>query len=286
MKTEIINITPQLAAEWLKFNTDNRPLRRTVVNGFKDAIKRGEYMSTHQGIAFADDGTLLDGQHRLTAISELRDGIFPMLVTRDINRDAFRVMDIGIKRTAADALHEDRRLVETARLIAILCDTSRSSITPTMLLPIIEEIQDTHTDLLLFAPRMVKTWASAPVRCAAITQILSGIDTDYVKLIYRALVNAEFDVMPKVAQSLVRAQLAGTVRASAAADMFARCLIVFDPSRQNQTKIQIKDTRAAIGQLRAIMTRALIKQKNAAPDEAATKSASASNYSRVARRKG
>lgn len=283
MKAEIVNVTPQMAADWLQANTENRPLRRTVVNGLKESLSRGEYIPTHQGIAFSEDGTLLDGQHRLTAISELRDGLFPMLVTWGVAKDAFKVMDIGVKRTAADALKEERRLVEVARLIAVMLDTSKGSVTPTMLIPIIDRICGYHEDLVCFAPRQVKTWSSAPVRAAAVVSMMMGIDRDYVKLVYRSLVNSEFSLMPKIAQALVKAHNNGTVRAAAVADMFARAMTVFNPEKADVERILIKDPYRSVEIVRAIFSHVLAAKKKAAP-EGAAKSASVVNYNRAKRR--
>lgn len=61
-------VTPKMAAEWLKLNTANRKLRRWWASAIASAIKRGEYVCTHQGVAFSASGVLLDGQHRLVAI--------------------------------------------------------------------------------------------------------------------------------------------------------------------------------------------------------------------------
>lgn len=276
MKAEIVNVTPSMALEWLKFNTNNRPLRRTVVNGFKLALQRGEYIATHQGIAFGTDGVLLDGQHRLTAISELRDGIFPMVVTWGVPNDAFKVMDIGVKRSAADSLGEDRRIVEVARLIAVVCDTKRTTVTPTMLIPIIDRIAYFHEGLLAFAPKKCRGWSSAPVRAAAVVSALNGSDFDYIRTVYRALVMSDFAIMPPVAHSLVKSVNNGAVRPSATWDMLSRCMVVFDPKNAHLSKIQIKDNSKSQGTIRACFADITFNgdeseapKKKAAPESAA-----------------
>jgi hypothetical protein len=289
MKAEIVNVTPAKALEWLKFNTDNRPLRRTVVNGLKMALQRGEYVQTHQGIAFGVDGALLDGQHRLTAISELRDGVFPMLVAWGVPNDAFKVMDIGIKRSAADSLKEDRRLVEVARLIAVICDTKRTTVTPTQLLPIIDRIQHTHESLVAFAPRSIRTWSAASVRTAAVVSVLTRVDFDYVKTIYRSLVMCDYAAMPSVGHALVKAVNNGGARASDVLDMVARCMVVFDPKNAQLTKIQIKDNSKAVGIIRArfaditFLPEESYLDKKKAPNESGANGVLQANYSRLAR---
>jgi hypothetical protein len=251
MKTEIVNITPQMASEMLALNVNNRPLRRSMVEGLKLSFLRGEYVQTHQGIAFDKDGNVLDGQHRLTAISELRDGSFPMLVTRDVSNDAFRVMDIGAKRTNADALRlDDRRVVELARMIAGICVSRKSNVTPTMLLPIIEVVERTHSSLLAFCPSNSKTWSASAVRLAAVMSMVNGNDHEYVKTVYRSLVLSDFDAMPPVVRALYKSHVNGFVRISDTADILTRCLAAFSFKKMMQTRVQVNDTTAALALVR------------------------------------
>ena len=64
MKTEVIVVSPALAKKWLDKNTVNRRVYPSVVTGLVEAIERGEWICSHQGIAFSKSGRLLDGQHR------------------------------------------------------------------------------------------------------------------------------------------------------------------------------------------------------------------------------
>ena len=68
MRSRTVTITPKRAAEMLEHNGHNRPLTRTRVREFAEAMKRGDWQLTHQGIAFDTDGQLKDGQHRLAAM--------------------------------------------------------------------------------------------------------------------------------------------------------------------------------------------------------------------------
>lgn len=61
-------------------------------------IRLGQFMLTHQGIAIADDGYCLDGQHRLKTI--LDEGLSAALtVARHVPNEIFPVIDAGMKRT-------------------------------------------------------------------------------------------------------------------------------------------------------------------------------------------
>lgn len=265
MKTVNTVVTPQIASDWLKSNTNNRPIRRTYVDTIKIALRRGEYVQTHQGIAFDDAGVLIDGQHRLTAISELRDGAFPMLVTWGVSSAAFKVTDGGLKRTASDALKEDQRTVEVARLIATICAKTRGGVTPTALIPYIEIIRDVHADLVGFCGASTKTWTAVSARTAAVVSVLRGVDFDYVKSIYRALAHADFAAMPPVAQALYRSHVNGVINAQARNDALARFMIVFDPKKSKITRIQISDSSFAMDIVRETFSDVIELQ--AVPDE-------------------
>lgn len=245
MKTEIVNVTPKLAAKYLQRNTANRPIRRTVVDGIKDSFMRGEYIPSHQGIAFSSDGILLDGQHRLIAISELDSGSFPMLVSSGIDPVAFKVMDVGLKRSAADALQEDKRLIETAGVFASICNKSKLKPTPTRIIPFAERIRDIHNDLISYCGSISKTWSAVNIRAAAVLTIMNGGDSDYVKSVYRALVLTDIEAMPTSAKSLLKSYLAGAMNIRDKGDTITRCLVVFDKKRSANKQIKVFDTQVA-----------------------------------------
>lgn len=103
MRSKVQTITPAKAAEWLEANTQNRPISKRTVEGFAEAMRRGEWKVTHQGIAFDETGALVDGQHRLAAIVEAGLPV-EMTVFTQVPADGFDVLDTGKKRNAADVL--------------------------------------------------------------------------------------------------------------------------------------------------------------------------------------
>lgn len=68
MDFQIIDITPQMAAEFLSKNTFNRNVSSVAVRKYAADMKNGKWRLNHQGIAFDENGVLVDGQHRLLAI--------------------------------------------------------------------------------------------------------------------------------------------------------------------------------------------------------------------------
>ncbi len=263
LQTKVVRVTPLLARKWLEHNTINRPLRRSVVDGYLSMYARGEHRLTHQGIAFSETGELLDGQHRLTAISELPETFaVDMMVTRGLSTAAFEAIDLGLKRTHADVLRRPAGLAAVARFLAVLNDQRHSAITPQSLIPYVEGIERYYDALIGFCPKNTKTWSSAAVRAAAILQIMSGSDKDYVSITYYALNHAEFDSMSHVAQALFRQQVKGLIRPHGM-DMFCRAFKAFDNRNQNLNTIQISDTSTLVTKARETVLSKVLGQKKA-----------------------
>jgi hypothetical protein len=107
----IETITPANAAEYIKRNTINRPLRERHVNKLASEMTAGRWLTTHQGIAFDEHGNVLDGQHRLYAIVKSKRPA-KMMVTRGLqskvngtaNLFTMDVIDCGRMRSTADQL--------------------------------------------------------------------------------------------------------------------------------------------------------------------------------------
>lgn len=103
VRSKVQTVTPTKAEQWLEANTTNRPISKSVVRGFAEAMKRGEWVVTHQGIAFDVNGVLIDGQHRLAAIVEA-DVPVEVMVFSEVADGTFDVLDTGKRRNAADVL--------------------------------------------------------------------------------------------------------------------------------------------------------------------------------------
>jgi hypothetical protein len=68
LRSQWIEVTPALAKKWLENNFRNRPLREDTVKAYARDMALGQWVYTHQGIAFNDKDELIDGQHRLKAV--------------------------------------------------------------------------------------------------------------------------------------------------------------------------------------------------------------------------
>lgn len=76
-------ITPAMASAWLAKNKRNRKIAKRRVESYAREMANGNWMEHHQGIAFYEDGTLADGQHRLAAVVQAGVPV-PMMVTRGV----------------------------------------------------------------------------------------------------------------------------------------------------------------------------------------------------------
>lgn len=100
---ETVHVTPAIAAEMLTANTRNRHLRRNVVMAYAADMRDGHWMFNGEPVRFADDGSLIDGQHRLQAVIEA-DVTIPMVIIRGLPADTQETVDTGARRNFADML--------------------------------------------------------------------------------------------------------------------------------------------------------------------------------------
>ena len=101
--SQIIDITPAMATEWLERNPDNRPITDSKVSQYSHDMKNGKWDMNGETIKIAIDGTLLDGQHRLWAI--FKTGVtVPIMVVTNLPRSCFATIDTGRPRSGADAI--------------------------------------------------------------------------------------------------------------------------------------------------------------------------------------
>ena len=97
-----IFITKELADQYLDANPRNRTKKIVNIDRLKNDLLHGRFECTHQGIAIAEDGELIDGQHRLVAISETGIGAWCWVC---FNAPKSTKIDIGSSRNNRDSLY-------------------------------------------------------------------------------------------------------------------------------------------------------------------------------------
>jgi hypothetical protein len=110
MTTQYELITPEAALDLIAATPDTpqddgtllqRKQGRERVTVLTEAFRRGEYVTTHQGIAINGKGQVVDGLHRLKSAFDAEEALLT-LVTRDLPEAAMPVIDIGKARSNSD----------------------------------------------------------------------------------------------------------------------------------------------------------------------------------------
>lgn len=111
---EIRDIGPKEAESYMLRNTDNRPFRESRARDLMRIINAGLYMFNGEPMIFADDGSMMTGQHTCSAVIETGKTIRKMVV-RGVPRSAFPTIDQAAKRNGGDILSNR---VESSRSVA------------------------------------------------------------------------------------------------------------------------------------------------------------------------
>lgn len=99
MTAEECFITPDMAMDFLRHNERNRKLSPTHIGSMVMDMQNGTWDRSPSGIAFDENGDLVDGQHRLKSIVQSGIGHW-MLVIRNAPRGSH--LDTGRHRTSYD----------------------------------------------------------------------------------------------------------------------------------------------------------------------------------------
>lgn len=103
IRQEWVDVTPQLAEEWLGRNTHNRPVRKSRVELYAGAMSDGAWLENGETIKWDEDDVLQDGQHRLLAV--IRSGCtIRTLVVWGLPVAAQSTLDRHLTRSLGDIL--------------------------------------------------------------------------------------------------------------------------------------------------------------------------------------
>jgi len=105
MHIVIETMTPENAEKILlrSLAQKQRTLVQSRVRRIARAIQDGQWRVTHQPIAITEEGVLIDGQHRLAAVSMAGLNV-PMLTAYDADPGTFDVVDTGASRSPGNML--------------------------------------------------------------------------------------------------------------------------------------------------------------------------------------
>lgn len=251
MYSKVVSVSPELAKKWLGVNIDNRLLREPAVKRYARMMKKGEWPLTHQGIAFDEDGNLLDGQHRLYAII-LAGVSVNIFVIYNAPRSSFAYLDVpGNARSISDRLNESPRHGEVVSLAARLMF---NPVTPTDEIAVNEIIGATVEVLLNYCGTACRFFSSRPVKLAAVCQLMDGADKEYVLETYRNLCRADYNKLAAAPNAFVQQHVKGKINAANTYEVLARAKVAFDPAKRNVSRVLVNDTGLAAAWVRSVIT--------------------------------
>lgn len=96
-------ITPEFAKDLFTHNDSNRSFSNNKAKQYAEEMKNGKWISSSLVISFSNEGKLINGQHRLSAI--IQSGTTQeMHIETGLSSEAFSVMDIGKTRNSQDTV--------------------------------------------------------------------------------------------------------------------------------------------------------------------------------------
>jgi hypothetical protein len=118
---KVVEFDADLAATFLTHNIDNRALKLASLERLGLDMEAGDFSLTGETIIIDKNGHVRNGQHRLMACKQM-GARFTCLVVWGVEPSAFRHMDSGVVRTAADVFDIDGtpNPVETASLLKVI----------------------------------------------------------------------------------------------------------------------------------------------------------------------
>lgn len=254
MRSVEMIITPEQAKHLLQGNTDNRPRRRGWVDYLAGCIERGEWMLTHQGIALAPNGRLLDGQHRLAAIVKANRPV-SMLVTFDAPEATFAALDQLKPRSNADALGMTRAEAAALKLIDRIIEgewTKNPVLSPAQL----ARTAEVHLGRVqtVMAEVTAQSWRTqAGVVVAVVARICAG-HGGFALPAFKAFANLDFPNLPSSMGALIRARENGNVDTNSnRMELPIKAWMGLDPAREAVTKLTYKDKTISLSEMQAVL---------------------------------
>jgi hypothetical protein len=171
MSGEVMLVTPEAAGKWLEHNYNGqRRIQWERVTRYAEDMAAGKWIVTHQGIAFAPDGTLLDGQHRLWAIVQTERPM-NMYVVRNASPESYGMLDQGFGRSISTASGNQWSSVEVAvgrAMVVGMSGRHRKTESPAVMLDFMERHGQRIRDIRAFSGRTgrVTSWMRPSVVAA------------------------------------------------------------------------------------------------------------------------
>lgn len=106
METKVIELTPSIAKGFLANNSNNRRVRKEQVAKYANDISNGNWLLNGETIKIAENGEVLDGQHRMLAVIKAGKSIVTLLAY-GLPNNVFTTIDTGKPRSSSDVFYID-----------------------------------------------------------------------------------------------------------------------------------------------------------------------------------
>lgn len=253
---ELMNITPDVAARWLRDNNDgNRAIKQSVVKKYAQEIVEDNWRVTHQCVAFDSKGHLIDGQHRLSAVVLANKKMTVYVARYATQEESMKLpIDMQAKRTVYDVLQVSRRDQETcSALYRALIPYSLPSIATMerMFTELRTELDMVHSCVV----STVKQRSAAPARAAIVVLLREYPDSrEGLCRLYRSFVGMDLEGLPSSIMALIK-NLDGTSLLSAGGgqkqkELFLRVYYAFHPRNRSVKIIRLVDQEAMMREIR------------------------------------
>lgn len=224
-------VTPDQATVWLTQNSPhNRKINPHRVASMAEAMLAGQWVDTHQGIAFSPSGVLLDGQHRLRAIIRA-DVPVRLMVARGVPEESFGLLDRGQMRSLAQVCPDiDRAVVQAA---GYLCRLHSMRVVQQYHIAAV-----VNTELGEVLARLLTLSTQRPARrfCAPIHAMVAlrwFDDSEYVERNWRAYLDLDKEQCSPIVWRMVRQLDSGSVNGRVSQDAkAARAWVAFGPENK------------------------------------------------------
>lgn len=192
-------ISPEVAADLLETNNENRRLSKGTVQAYAQDILAGNWdESVGVAISIDENGVLRDGQHRLAAIVEAGVGIHTWVCRNvssdgiyDNNRKRSNSDQISIMRADFDNVYKTTRYISVARtIIANTVGTTggRRPVTPKEIIDFTEEHKEDLDGFFLNMPQTTVAKISlAVVHLALFMAYMDGVSIEDILSFYEVL---------------------------------------------------------------------------------------------------
>lgn len=190
MRSELMKITPELAKKFLAQNVINRTLSDKLVQKYTQDILSDNWSVTHQGIAFYDDNSLADGQHRLESIVQANKPVY-MYVTYGLKKEQSIHIDMHRPRSVIDGIKigqlSDWIEAKHVAMVSVLVNPKRLPVNE--VIHFLNSIEDSAKFAVSCFPTNRRYLTSSIIHAAICAAHYNGVNEDKLRRFGEVLLN-------------------------------------------------------------------------------------------------